>query len=88
MSTIGALSHAYAEWNTHLGEMNQWLFSLRKMKDGLIPADKYVAIPEDVHLVLTNIAETFDPSSDRVTSAIPLSIKRQLVSRLKAIDNK
>lgn len=82
MSTLGALSHAYAEWNKHLTEMNDWLLNLRKMKDGLIPAEKTVDIPEDVRIVLTRVAETFDPTSTRITSAIPLSIKHQLTTRL------
>jgi hypothetical protein len=63
--------------------MNEWLFTLRKMKDGLIPADKYIDIPQNIRLVLTNIAETFDPSSNRITSAIPLSIKHQITARFK-----
>ncbi|HID31236.1 MAG TPA: hypothetical protein EYP19_14730 [Desulfobacterales bacterium] len=83
MSDLGVLSHAYAEWNAHLGEMNRWLFSLRKMKDGLVPAPERVDIPEDVRSVLANIAETFNPSSERPVSAVPLTIKRKLGDRLK-----
>lgn len=83
MSDLGVLSHAYAEWNAHLGKLNCWLLSLRKMKDGLVPAPERVEIPEDVRSVLADIAEALDPSSAKPTSAVPLTIKRKLGDRLK-----
>ena len=83
MSDLGVLSHAYSEWNANLGEMNRWLLSLRKMKDGLTPVPEYIEIPNNVRSVLAKIAETLDPSSERLTSAIPLTIKRELADRLE-----
>lgn len=83
MSDLGVLSHAYAEWNANLGEMNRWLLSLKKMQDGLAPVPERVEIPTNVRLVLANIAEALDPSSPRPTSTIPLTIKRKLVERLE-----
>lgn len=58
MSRIGTLSHAYAKWNDYLNQMNSWLFDLRKMKDGLIPAKQSVNIPDDVRFFLNKVAET------------------------------
>lgn len=83
MSDLSVLSHVYAQWNAHLDEMNQWLLSLKKMRDGLVPASECVEIPRNVQSVLASIAEAFDPSSPRPTSAVPLTIKRKLADRLK-----
>ena len=82
-SDLGVLSHTYAEWNAHLGEMNRWLLTLKKMKDGLIPLPERVEIPEDVYSVLADIAETFAPLSARPTSAVPFTVRRKLHNRLR-----
>jgi len=82
-SDLGVLSHTYAEWNTHLGEMNRWLLALKKMKDDLLPVPEHVEIPKDVYSVLSDIAETLAPSSARPTSAVPFTIRRRLHNRLR-----
>lgn len=83
MSDLSTLSHTYAEWNARLGAINQWLLSVRKTRDGLQPGSKTVDVPQEVRTVLRDVAETLNPTSERATSAVPLSIKRNLVNRLR-----
>lgn len=82
MSDIGILSYIYTQWDARLDEVNEWLLSIRKMRDGFIPTTESIEIPENVYSVLAQIAETFDPTSNQATAAIPLTIKRKIVDRL------
>ncbi len=83
MSDIGAVSHAYAEWNSYLGGVNRWLLQVRKSKEGLLPKPNYVEIPDDVRHLLLRIADSLVTTDERPASSIPLTIKQRLESRLQ-----